>query len=142
MSTSLFPIFDAKASPKAAELPLCREIVWDYDSNTPKWERGVPAVVSGQEAVKVWAWKALHVPRFRYEMYTHAYGSELEALIGKPYSDELKRAEAARYIREALIINPYIKSVDNISVAFSDGLLSISCTISTVYGDSEVSTSV
>ena len=142
MSTELFPIIDAPMPVKAAALPLCREVAWDYETDTPRFERGSPAVVTGREAVKVWAWKALHVPRFRHEMYSRAYGSELQSLIGQPCSAELKRAEAIRYVREALIINPYIESVDDVAVTFGEGLLSISCVIKTIYGESEVSANV
>jgi len=143
MSTTLFPLLAvASDTPASAELPLYREVAWNYEANTPRWERGEPVIVTGKEAVRVWAWKALHVPRFRYEIYTRSYGSELESLIGRPFSEDLKRSEAARYVREALEINPYIKSVDEVSVEFSDGLLSISCTVTTIYGESEVSVSV
>ncbi len=92
--------------------------------------------------MKVWAWKALHTPRFRCEMYSRAYGSEFESLIGQPCTGELKRSEAARYVREALAINPYIKDVTDIAVEFADGRLSVSCTVGTIYGDSEVSVNV
>ncbi|MPM11552.1 hypothetical protein SDC9_57898 [bioreactor metagenome] len=142
MSTTLFPIFQTEASQAAVELALCREVAWDYDTNAPIWKQGSPAIVTGRAAVKVWAWKALHTPRFRYEMYTRSYGSEIEALIGQPYTDELKQAEAVRYVREALMINPYIKSVEQISVEFADGTLSISCKVNTIYGETEVSASV
>jgi len=141
MST-LFPIIDAPQAVKSTALPLYREVAWDYETNTPRFERGSPVIVSGREAVKVWAWKALHVPRFRYEMYSRDYGTELHYLIGQPYSEELKRAEAIRYVREALMINPYITSVDDISVDFDNGKLSITCKVNTIYGDSEVSASV
>lgn len=142
MSKKLFPIIDAPKAVKATALPLYREVAWDFDTNAPRFERGSPVIVTGKEAVKVWAWKALHVPRFRYEMYSRDYGSELQSLIGQPYSAELKRAEAIRYVREALTINPYITSVDDISVEFEDGKLSISCKVNTIYGESEVSASV
>lgn len=142
MSTTLFPILQPETAAEAATLPLCREAAWDPDTDAPVWVRGSPAVVEGREAVRVWAWKALHTPRFRYEIYTRAYGSELESLIGQPYSEELKSAEAIRYVRETLTTNPYIKSVEQISVTFSAGTLEISCKINTVYGESEVSTGV
>jgi len=145
LSPVLFPIInnvDASKAVKPAALPLYREVAWDYETNTPRFERGSPVIVTGKEAVKVWAWKALHVPRFRYEMYSRDYGTELLSLMGQPYSAELKRAEAIRYVREALMINPYITSVDDISVDFADGKLSISCKVNTIYGDSEVNASV
>ena len=134
MSTQLFPMIQPQAWEGGRELPLCVEIGWDYAANQPRFLRGEPVEVQGLDAVLVWAWKALHTERFRYEIYTWAYGSELESLIGQPYTGELKRAEAIRYVREALLINPYIRSVDDISVTFLDGLLEISCALTSIYG--------
>lgn len=120
---------------EAAALPLCREAAWDYRNNVPIWRRGEPVIVTGKEAVKVWIWKALHTPRFRYEIYTWAYGSEFESLIGQAYTPTLKEAEAPRYLRECLTINPYIKSVTNISVGFSGSRLAVAGQANTVYGE-------
>lgn len=142
MSTNLFPILQPKLAETAQELPLCREIMWDYERNRPVFRRGEPVVVEGQEAVLVWAWLALHTPRFRHEIFTRAYGCELESLVGQPYTEALKQAEARRYVRECLETNPYIKSVDGIEVAFGDGRLEVSCTLTTVYGKKEWKASV
>jgi hypothetical protein len=117
------------------ELPLYKETDWDFENNIPIFKNGSPSIISGQRAVLVWAWKALHTPRFRYEIYTWDYGNEAESLIGQAYTEELKRSEAARYVRECLLINPYISDISNVSVIFADGTMSISCTIETVYGE-------
>ena len=77
----------------------------------------------------------LHTTRFRHEIYSRAYGTELENLIGQPYTEALKQSEAQRYVREALEINPYISAVEDVGVDFDDGRLSISCTVRTIYGE-------
>lgn len=138
MSTTLFPLLQPRAAEAPAELPMCRGVAWDYERNAPVFRRGEPVVVEGAAAVLVWAWLALHTPRFRHEIFTRAYGCELEGLIGQPYTEALKRAEGARYVRECLEGSPYIKSVDDITVDFADGRLEVSCALNTVYGREEL----
>lgn len=136
---SLFPIIQPQTSASSSAAGLYVEVAWDYENNVPIFKNGSPVLVEGKEAVLVWAWNALHTPRFRYEIFTWAYGNEVEGLIGQPFTDELKRAEATRYIRECLMINPYITDVGNISVSFENGGLTAECTISTVYGEVNLS---
>lgn len=128
-------------APEAAEikeeqaLPLCREAAWDFERDVPVFRGGVPVVVEGREAVKVWIWRALRTPRFRYEIYTWAYGSEFESLLGQAYSDSVKTAEAPRYLRECLLVNPYIRQVKDISVSFEAAKLTVRGTAATIYGE-------
>lgn len=135
---NLFPIIQPQTAEVNTELPLYKEVKWDFEKNIPVFKNGSPVIVTGKEAVLVWAWKALHTPRFRHEIYSWDYGCEVESLIGQPFSEELKQAEAARYVRECLLINPYITDVSNVSVSFMDGTVNISCTIQTVYGEAEL----
>ncbi len=138
MSVTLFPSIQPQSVETGTVLDLYKEIEWDYLNNVPVYKNGSPHIITGKDAVLVWAWKALHTPRFRYEIYTWDFGCEAESLIGRPFTDELKRSEAARYVRECLIINPYIKDVSNVSVTFSDGILTIQCEITTIYGEVEL----
>lgn len=133
---SIQPVEAVEAA--AAELPLCREVAWDYSLDIPIFRRGEPVIVSGAEAVKVWVWKALHTPRYRYEIYSWAYGSEFEGLIGQAYTSALKEAEAPRYLQDCLLINPYILAVKNIAVDFADARLSVSGTVETIYGEVQI----
>jgi len=134
----LFPIiqpqateaFQARTSPD-----LYREVKWDFEKNIPVFKNGSPVIVTGKEAVLVWAWKALHTPRFRHEIYSWNYGNDVESLIGQPYTDDVKRSEAARLVKECLLVNPYITDVSEINVAFQGEILRISCRIQTVYGE-------
>lgn len=116
-------------------LPLCREVGWDYERDVPLFRGGEPVVVEGREAVKVWIWKAIRTPRFKYEIYTWAFGSEFESLLGQAYSDSVKTAEAPRYLRECLLVNPYITAVKDVSVSFEAGKLTVRGAAVTVYGE-------
>lgn len=134
--TELFPIVQPETETAAASaLPLCREIAWDFSAGTPRYSGGNPVEVTGAEAVKVWIWKALKTVRCRYDVYTWDYGCEAERLIGQPYSAQVKESEAARYVREALVTNPYITEVQQTAVTFSGTVLTISCRVRTVYGE-------
>ena len=134
---SIFPMISPPepAQSTAPALPLCREVAWDYRNNIPIFRRGEPVEVTGKEAVKVWIWKALHTARFRYEIYSWAFGNEFETLLGQAYTPTLKEAEAPRYLRECLIINPYITAVTGITVDFSGSRLTVSGRAETIYGE-------
>lgn len=135
---SLFPIIQPQTEAQANELPIYREVAWDYKTNTPIWRGGNPYVVTGADAVLSWIYRALQVVRYRYGIYTWDYGNECETLIGTAYTDDLKQAEAARYVRECLEVNPYIEDVSRVSVSFDGEIISISCTVMTIYGEVSV----
>jgi len=137
--SSIFPMVQPEVSEtSAAQLPLCREIAWDFVNGTPIFSGGRPVEVTGAEAVKVWVWKALKTARFRHDIYTWDYGCEAESLIGQAFTPEVKQSEATRYIREALQPNPYITEVQQVSVEFSNTLLSVHCKVNTIYGEVEI----
>lgn len=94
-------------------------------------------IVEGNEAIKIWIYKALQTPRYQYKIYTWDYGSELLSLIGKAYTKGLTQSEASRYIKEALLINPYILDVNVISTSFDGDILSANVRVKTIY-DGEV----
>ena len=52
-------------------------------------------IVEGNEAIKIWIYKALQTPRYQYEIYSWDYGSELLSLIGKAYTKGLTQSEAS-----------------------------------------------
>ena len=118
--------------------PMYKEIAWDFKRNAPIIQNGDFKIVEGNEAIKVWIFKALLTPRYSYSIYSWDYGSELMDLIGKAYTPSLTKEEAKRYIKEALLINPYILEVTVIDTSFSNGLLSADIKITTIYGESEV----
>ena len=139
MSTNLFPIIENTTMSPTADLPLFREIAWNFEADQPVIYHGEPVEVTGLEAVRVWAWHALKTVRFRHEIYGWDYGCELETLIGQPFTQRVKQSEAIRYVREALLESPYITDVRSISVTFRETVLTIECTVQTVYGEVMIS---
>lgn len=138
----MFPFYGEKKENTISELPMYKEIEWDYINNKPIFINGMPKWVYGKEAVKTWCYKALQVNRYKLEMYSWNYGVEFENLIGKHFSHQLVRSELIRYIQEALQVNQYISGVSDIIINFKNGYLEVSCTINTIYGDVEVSVNV
>ena len=137
---SLFPFISNNVDEMKVDniFPMYREIAWDFEKNIPILENGDFKLIEGNEAIKVWAYKALLTPRYNYSVYSWDYGSELMDLIGKAYTPSLTKEEAKRYIKEALLINPYILEVTVIDTSFSNGILSADIKIVTIYGESEV----
>ena len=136
---SLFPFISNTDEVKVDNsFPMYKEIAWDFKRNAPIIQNGDFKIIEGNEAIKVWIYKALLTPRYSYSIYSWDYGSELLDLIGKAYTPSLTKEEAKRYIKEALLINPYILEVTVIDTSFNNGLLSADIKIVTIYGESEV----
>ncbi|WRS27212.1 DUF2634 domain-containing protein [Oscillospiraceae bacterium MB08-C2-2] len=131
----LFPIIQPRSAASVKELPLYKEAAWDFVNGRPVFQDGSPVFVTGKEAVKVWIWKALVTPRTVYDIYSWSFGNELESLMGQNFTKETKLAEANRYIREALEINPYIAGINDITVEFAKARLTIHVRVTTIYGE-------
>lgn len=139
MARQLFPLFEDSAPLSGpGALPLLRDVAMDYDRGVPLWSGGQPVLVSGLEAVKSWAWRAIQTARYRYSCFSWDYGCELESLVGQPYGSDTRRSEAVRYVRQALEVCPYITA----AAASVDGLegstLHIRAQITTVYGEATI----
>ena len=137
---SLFPFISNNIDEVKVDnsFPLYKEVAWDFEKDTPILENGDFKIVEGNNAIKVWTYKALLTPRYNYSIYSWDYGSELMDLVGKAYTPSLTKEEAKRYIKEALLINPYILEVTVLDTSFSNGILSADIKIVTIYGESEV----
>lgn len=144
MADISFPFFGdgITGESEVTALPLYKEIAWDFQRNIPIMTNGNFKIVTGNEAIKTWCYKALVTKRFREQIYSWNYGSEFEKLIGSQYTPSLAKAECVRYVEECLLINPYIKGISEIEVSFYEGKLDIYCKIETVYGNSEVEVSL
>ena len=132
MAENVFPFIEPNAQ-EVISLPVLREIAWDFTRDCAIFQNGAPVYVERQEAVKVWVWKALHTPRFGYEIFTAAYGHDFDKLIGSSWSEELKAAEARQYLTEALTACPYIRAVRDIVLTFADCTLTAAFTIESMY---------
>lgn len=94
-------------------------------------------IVEGKEAIKVWIWLALQIPRYRHSIYSWDYGNEFEELIGQGYTEEYIEAEAKRMTSDCLLINKNIQSITGFSVSMENSSLTISFTANTIYGGIE-----
>lgn len=130
----LFPIYPPAAVPETAQLALYTDVQWDPDAGTPVFSGGEPVIVSGREAVSSWAWRAIQTARYQWSVFSWDYGCELEALVGQPYSADTKLAEATRYVREALLVSPYITDVQVEDAAFDGSTLHLTCQFTSIYG--------
>ena len=135
---NLFPeLTVAKISDKK-RLPMYREWAFDFDKKEFKVKHGKYYLVEGNEAIKVWIYKALKTERYIFVAYTKNYGSEISILIGTVEDEDILFSEISRYIEESLLVNPYIISVgDFIFSHISGGKIVTKFSVKTVYGEIE-----
>lgn len=133
----IFPLLEAEEGTAGVRegLPLCRETDWDFETNTPVWRGGNPVLVTGGRAVLVWAWNALHARRFAHDVYSAGYGLDLGDLLGRACTEEVRRSEAVRVVRETLLVNPYILDVSQVGVDFEGSRLRLGFRLKTIYGE-------
>lgn len=77
--------------------------------------------------------KLLHTERYVHEIYTDAYGVELQSLIGANF--DLVEAEIGRVIKEALSVDERVVNVDTVSVQKLDSTsLLVSFNVQSIFG--------
>ena len=125
------------------ELPLLQEWAYDFERNEFLTnENGLPYLVSGNEALKIWVFWAVTTAKKHWLANSRAYGSEIERMVGLPVSVAIKSSELKRTIKESIEQCEYVKHVDSIETSFEDGLLSIDVQLKSVYNEGWVSVSV
>ena len=133
---SIFPSFveEVKAieQNKNNTLPVAKEIAIDFSTGNPIIKNGDFVIVEKNEAIKVWCYYALKIAKGRFLAFTNNYGSELEEkIIGKQYNSDTQK-QVKRIVEDCLLVNPYIKSIDNVAVSFNDKI-NIEIELTTVY---------
>ena len=133
---SIFPSFveEVKAieQNKNNTLLVAKDIAIDFNTGEPIIKNGDFVVVEKNEAIKVWCYYALKIAKGRFLAFTNNYGSELEEkIIGKQYNSDTQK-QVKRIVEDCLLVNPYIKSIDNVQVEFNDRL-TIEIELTTIY---------
>lgn len=138
--TDLFPMVQPEAVDSSEEIVpvIYRDVAWDHKANCPMFRNGRPVFVEGVDAVVSWAIRALATDRYLYDGYTWSYGCEINNMIGQMWTQEAKEAEAKRYIRDCLLVNPYIQDVADVTVQFDAGHVQISCRLVTQFGETQI----
>ena len=133
---SIFPSFVEEV--KAIEqnqnntLPVAREIAIDFNTGNPIIKNNDYVIVEKNDAVAVWCYYALKIAKGRFLAFTRNYGSELEEkIIGKQYNSDTY-SKVKRIVEDCLLVNPYITSIDNVTVSFNDKI-NIEIELTTVY---------
>lgn len=89
--------------------------------------------IDNKQALRQAIEKLLHTERYMYEIYTDEYGVELQALIGESF--DLVEAEIGRVIKEALLVDERIVSVENIQATKLDSTsLLITFSVESIFG--------
>lgn len=131
-----FPFTGSNKPIEEKDLPLYKEYAWNFEVDKFIYDNtGNHVLVEGNEAIKVWIYKALKTERFRYTAYSWQYGIELKKFIGKVMSVGERISEFKRAIIECLMVNPYIKSIDTITITQEKTKLICKINLTTVYGE-------
>ena len=123
------------ANTYTSDLPTPKEYAWDFENNCFLYDAdGKHRIVEGDEAIKIWVYKALNTERFRYLAYSWQYGIELRPFIGKVMGVQQRYSEIKRVIVECLMVNPYIKSIDTIDIKHEGDTVNISIMLTRFMG--------
>lgn len=107
------------------EPSLTYALLWDRNRVTGK--------VDEKEAVKQFIYKSLNTERFDHpQIYSQAIGFERKSLIGKPI--DWVMAEVDRRIKEALLWDDRITSVDKFKFTIGKKSLHVEFTVITIFG--------
>ena len=126
----------ASTGTEEENLPLLTEYAWDFNTDKFLYDGdGHHIVVTGQEALKVWIYKALKTERYVHEAYSWSYGIELKPFIGKVMGVKERYSELRRVIVECLMVNPYIKSIDHVEFLHEGTQVTCNITLTSIYGE-------
>jgi hypothetical protein len=132
---SLFPFATNTGVQKSTPKSTSTIKEYEIDFNTGKL---TGRIVEGVDALVIWAYLAVKARRYRWEIYSWYYGSELRKLIGYSHSEEYLKSEVQRYLEECLGENENITGVKDLEVTQVKDKLTIKFTLVTVAGSKEV----
>jgi len=104
------------------------EKTWEMNSRGGK-DSAIEGLAALRQAVRL----MLETPRYAHLVYSFDYGCELYNLLGR--SNELIETEGERLIREALLNDERILSVEEFDFDFAGDEISVSFTVRSKYGD-------
>lgn len=135
---SIFPFIDSTSADTEtnSELPMLKEYAYDFEKNELLLDAdGCTYMVEGNEALRIWIFKALVTERFHYTAYSFVFGSEFQdQVVGHSMNAEIVKLELERFIIEALMVNPYIKRLDNFVFKNDFDGMTVSFDCTSIYG--------
>lgn len=106
-------------------------LTWQFDFD----KKRIVGKVDGLDAIKQAVYKTFQTDRFWHDIYSYDYGHEITLLLGT--SPVFAQSEAARMVREALLPDDRVDSVENIETEVNGDQLIIRFTVVTAYGSFE-----
>ena len=133
---SVFPFTShvKKSLSNTKKLPVFREYAYDFERNCLKLRAGKSYLVEKDEALKIWIYHALNVPRYIFRAHSQEYGNELAHLIGCADGREVAESETKRYIIEAVMVNPYIQELNSFQFEYGHASMNVIFEVTTLYG--------
>lgn len=135
-----FVSLTAKNVSRTSALPLLTEYAYDFEKRRFRYdENGQHLIVTENEALKVWIFKALLTERYRYLAYDDAYGISIEPYQGRTPNSQFTAEQIAQELREGLLVNPYIVRINQITVEKREqDDLYLAVDVTSIYSDSSV----
>lgn len=134
MSVFPFTVDVPELADREEELPVFKELAYDYEKNCLLRKGGRPYLVEKDEALQIWIYKALKTKRFVWPAYTHTYGSEIEKVIGISNDPEIIDSEIKRHITETLMVNPYLQELSDFTFSHERDTVTVEFAVTTIYG--------
>lgn len=134
MSVFPFTVDVPELEDRKEELPVFRELAYDYEKNCLLRKGGRPYLVEKDEALQIWIYKALKAKRFVWPAYTHDYGTEIENVVGISNDPDIIDSEIRRYITETLMVNPYLQELSEFVFYHERDIMTVEFTVTTIYG--------
>lgn len=136
-----FPFLFANHRSPTVDLPLFKELAYDFETNSFIYdENGNNIVLEKNDALKIWITKLFKTERQAYLAYSDSYGFSKKKFFAKVLSVQERRSQLRKEIIDALLVNPYIVSVNSISFTeTSHGReLEIAIELTTIYGQIKI----
>lgn len=134
MNVFPFTVDHLELEDQETELPVFKELAYNYEENCLLRKGGKPYLVEKDEALQIWIYKALKTKRFVWQAYTHTYGSEIENVIGISNDPDIIDSEIKRYITETLMVNPYLQELSDFTFKHERDVVTVEFVVTTVYG--------
>lgn len=135
--TEMFINNDTIDTQTADTMPMFYEMSIDFINGEPIITNNEIVILSGNEALNVWIWKALETERNRYAAYSSSFGNDLFNEIGLVHDRTIKAQILFSEIYNCLIVNPYILNVFDFQEELVDDIsVKITFKYTSVYGNS------
>lgn len=96
---------------------------------------GSIAKVNDFEAYVQWCQKAMMTARFKYLAYSSRYGEESRNIVGSNLDNKAIELEIKRITKEALMVHPRTKDIDNFQFKWGNGELEYNYEVITTLGE-------